>query len=220
MGIIRGWLGRLWVMIMDKKYNIIYADPPWSYGGSGKGCPEKHYQTMDTIDICKFDVKSISDDDCLLFIWGTWYKLKDCLQVLEAWGFRYISCAFVWAKTNKNYNPNQGSFFPSTDFELSDNSFFGLGSWTRSNTEFCLLGKKGKPKRYNNSISQLVYQPLTVHSKKPDQVRDAIVKLAGDLPRLEMFCRYPALGWDVFGNEVEASINIERIKDEKNTKAI
>lgn len=83
----------------------------------------------------------------------------------------------------------------------------GLGWWTRSNAEICLLAVKGKPRRKSAGVRQLIISPLEQHSKKPDVVRDNIVTLMGDLPRIELFARQPTTGWDVWGNEVDSSIS-------------
>ena len=85
----------------------------------------------------------------------------------------------------------------------------GLGWWTRNNAEICLLATKGKPKRVSACVRELVVSPIEQHSKKPDIVRDRIVELMGDLPRLEMFARQAPAGWDVWGNEVLNDVWIE-----------
>ncbi len=114
--------------------------------------------------------------------------LPEALKLIEAWGFTYKSIAFQWVKQNRSGN----------------GYFFGLGRWTRGNTEPCLIATKGKPKRISASVSQLVFSPLRRHSQKPDEVRDLIVELMGDLPRIELFARDTAPGWDAWGNEVPA----------------
>ena len=171
----------------DKKYNIIYADPPWSYKDKKcNGACEFHYKTMNIKDICNLPIKKITQKDCVLFLWVTYPMLKEGLELIEKWGFTYKTIAFQWVKQNKS-----GKGF-----------FFGLGRWTRGNTECCLLAVKGKPKRINNSISQLVFSPLEKHSKKPDIVREKIVDLIGNKERIELFARQTAEGWDCWGNEV------------------
>lgn len=161
----------------DKKYDIIYADPPWSY--SDKGCngnAAEHYPTMTVDEICKMPVNvagGIASDNCILFMWATYPMMKEALKVIEAWGFTYKSIAFQWVKQNRS----------------GKGYFFGLGRWTRGNTEPCLLAVKGKPKRISASVGQLVFSPLRRHSQKPDEVRDRIVELMGDLPRIELFAR-------------------------------
>ena len=166
----------------DKKYNIIYADPPWAYQTAVK---RTHYQRMKTQNICDLQVKDISDDNCVLFIWGTWTHVEDVQRVIKTWGFEYKTCAFLWYKKTKN-----------------NKAFFGMGSYTRANSEFCLIAMKGKLKRVNASIRQVIESEIEKHSKKPDEVRNNIVELYGDLPRIELFAREKSEGWDSWGNEL------------------
>jgi len=182
----------------DKKYNIIYADPPWKYWDSGDKNQAKHYDCMPIDAIAKLKVKNIMKENCILFMWVTFPILHQSFKIIESWGFKYSTCGFVWVKTNKNYNINQSSFLP---YESLD-SFWGLGSWTRSNVELCLIAKKGKIERKNKSIHQIIYEPVREHSRKPDCIRDKIAKLCGDLPRIELFARQKVEGWDCWGNEV------------------
>ena len=170
----------------DKKYMIIYADPPWSYNDQGCiGTMSEHYNGMTLEDICNLPVKDISDKDSILFLWATYPMLKEALRVIESWGFEYKSIAFQWIKLNPK----------------SKTPFYGLGRWTRGNTEPCLLATKGKPKRASTSVFQLIQEARRGHSRKPDIVRDKIVELMGDLPRIELFGREKIEGWEVWGNE-------------------
>ena len=189
-----------------KKYQIIYADPPWEYkfAGTRSEGTEDDYPTMKTKDICAFNVAELADDNCILFMWGIWTKLQDAIDVMKAWGFEYKTVGFVWVKTNKREKVTQYSFLPADSFD----EFFGMGMYTRSNTEFCLIGTKGKPQRISASVRQLVYTPIQQHSRKPDEVRERIVELMGDLPRVELFCRFPKDGWDVWGNQIEATVEV------------
>ena len=180
-----------------KKYQIIYDDPPWSYNDQGcQGTMANHYRGMNIEDICKLPVGGIADKDCVLFLWATYPMLKEALAVIEAWGFKYKSIAFQWIKLNKK----NGKYF------------YGLGRWTRGNTECCLLATKGKPKRKSASVFQIIEAPLKRHSEKPEIVRDKIIQLMGDLPRIELFARKENKlfdnfrGWDVWGNEVMGDI--------------
>ena len=122
----------------------------------------------------------------LLFLWATYPKIQEALDTIKKWGFTYKSIAFQWIKQNRKGN----------------GYFFGLGRWTRGNTECCLIAVKGKPKRKNNSVSQLIFSPLQKHSQKPDEVREKIIELIGDVPRIELFARESCDGWDCWGNEV------------------
>lgn len=176
-----------------KPYQIIYADPPWRYDQKGlQGAAEKHYSTMSLEDICKLPVGSISAKDSILFLWATFPQLPAALRVISAWGFKYKTVAFLWLKKNRK----------------ADSWFFGLGFWTRGNEEVCLLATRGHPKRESSKIHQFIISPIEAHSKKPDIVRDKIVELAGDVPRIELFARQTTPGWDVWGNEVTSSITL------------
>ena len=178
----------------SKKYNIIYADPPWQYARSKvQGAAEKHYRTMSVDDICQLPIAEICCKDCILFMWATFPQLREALQVIKAWGFDYKSVAFVWLKQNKS----------------GIGWFYGLGFWTRGNAEICLLATKGQPKRKSAKVHQFIISPLRSHSQKPDEARDKIVELVGDLPRVELFAREKADGWDTWGNEVECDIVLE-----------
>ena len=173
---------------IGKKYNIIYADPAWSYrdkalaGNRGAGCK---YKVMSIEDIENLPVSTLADDDCILFLWVTFPKLDECFKVIEKWGFEYKTVAFTWVKKYKN-----------------GGNFMGMGRWTRANAEVCLLATKGKPKRINAGVRQIIESVPEKHSKKPDIVRDKIVDLVGELPRVELFARNETDGWDVWGNEV------------------
>lgn len=176
-----------------ESYQIIYADPPWRYDQKGlQGAAEKHYSTMSLEDICRLPIESISAKDSILFLWATFPQLPAALRVISAWGFKYKTIAFLWLKKNRK----------------ADSWFFGLGFWTRGNAEVCLLATRGHPKRESNKVHQFIISPIEAHSKKPDIVRDKIVELAGDVPRIELFARQTTPGWDVWGNEVTSSITL------------
>ena len=178
-----------------KKYQIIYADPPWSYrdkalaGNRGAGCKYK-VQSKEWID--DLPVKEIADTDCVLFLWVTPPKLNECWDLINNWGFEYKTKAFTWIKKNKKANTN----------------FWGMGRWTRANSEDCLLCTKGKPKRINAGVHQVIESRIREHSRKPDETKERIIKLMGDLPRIELFARNKTEGWDVWGNEVESDIKL------------
>tara|TARA_R110000824_G_scaffold49590_1_gene139217 strand:+ start:226 stop:765 length:540 start_codon:yes stop_codon:yes gene_type:complete len=173
-----------------KKYNIIYADPAWyfkTYSDKGnKRSAVQHYDCMSIDDICNLPINSICDDDCMLFLWVIDPMLPEAIKVIESWGFKYKTVAFTWVKKNKK----------------SDNYFTGMGYYTRSNPEMCLLATKGKPKRISKSVRQLIVSKLQEHSKKPDCVRNKIVELCGDLSRIELFARNRYKGWDSWGNQI------------------
>jgi len=186
-----------------KKYQIIYADPPWSYQNYTNNTASRwvgnHYKTMSIDELCQLPVKDISEKDCILFLWVTPPTLLDGLKLMESWGFKYKTKGFCWLKKNKK----------------ADSVFWGMGYWTRSNTEDCLIGIKGRPKRLNAGIHQVIYSSVRKHSQKPDEVRDKIVSLLGDIPRIELFARQKIEGWDVWGNEVESDIELNNAERQK-----
>jgi len=178
-----------------KKYNIIYADPPWSfsskelqrYQGKRFTSIEKHYSVQNKQWIYNLPVDTIADKDCALFLWSTDAHLKEAIKTIEAWGFKYITVAFVWEKKTKNQK-----------------TVANLGAWTMKNYELCLLGTKGAMLKYKkvNNIYQKVEAERLRHSQKPDKIRKNIELLFGNLPRIELFARERPEGWDVWGNEV------------------
>ena len=170
-----------------QKYAIIYADPPWSYRNKGtRAAADKHYATMSIEDIKALPVADIAADDCALFLWATFPMLREALETIEAWGFEYKTLAFCWVKRNKK----------------SSGWFWGLGNWTRSNPEICLLAVKGRPQRVSASVHSLIEAPVGKHSAKPEESRERIVELVGDVLRIELFARERVPGWDVWGDEV------------------
>ena len=180
----------------NKKYNVIYADPPWAYhvySLKGKGrSAESHYPTMSIKDISALPVADIAAGDCALFMWVTFPCLQEAFDVIEVWGFQYKTVAFAWVKQNKK----------------SDSLFWGMGYWTRANVELCILATKGHPKRIDAGVHQVIMSHIEEHSKKPAETRDRIVKLMGDVPRVELFARQKTQGWDTWGNEVENDIEL------------
>lgn len=175
----------------NKKYNIIYADPPWNFKtysekGKQKKSAECHYRCMNIDNIYDLPINQIAADNCILFLWVTFPLLKEGLETIEKWGFTYKTIGFNWIKQNKK----------------SDSLFWGLGYWTRANSEICLLATKGKPKRISKSVHSVIMSKIREHSRKPDEVRNKIVELCGDMPRIELFARQSVDGWDCWGNEV------------------
>lgn len=126
-----------------------------------------------------------------LFLWATFPNIGEALKVMEAWGFTYKTAAFVWVKKN----PKSGT------------NFWGMGQYTRANAEVCLLGitpgfKAGERVK-SHRVHQIIEAPFEGHSRKPPEVRERIVELLGDVPRLELFARDRAKGWDSWGDELE-----------------
>jgi site-specific DNA-methyltransferase (adenine-specific) len=180
----------------NKKYNIIYADPPWHYGsksavnnttGSAIKPLSDHYSTMSLQELKNMPIKNMTKDDAACFMWVTDSHIDEALEVLRSWGFAYKTIAFNWVKTTSkgNYCKN-------------------VAPWTMKSSEICLLGIKGRMTKYKqaNNIESLVIAQRTQHSQKPNEVRKRIEDLFGDLPRIELFAREKTDGWDVWGDEI------------------
>ena len=180
---------------LEKKYQIIYADPPWQY--KSKECLAKksilngslntHYNTLTIEDIKKLPISTIADKDSLLFLWVVSPMLDDCIEVLKTWGFKYSTIAFIWYKQKTN-----------------------PGSYTMSECEICLVGKKGKipENRGERNIRQFLSEARGKHSQKPDEIRKRIEKMFPAHNKIELFARQKTEGWDVWGNEVENDIKL------------
>ena len=176
----------------DKKYQIIYADPPWEYKASGSGnrVVGSKYETLNIEDIKRMPIQNICNDTSILFMWVTFPRLEQGMEAIKAWGFQYYGLGFDWVKMNKK----------------SDTPFWGMGYYTRQNTEICLIGVKKSMKQrikpqVRNELS-VVHSKIREHSRKPDEIRESIVNICGDVPRIELFARQEFDGWDCWGNEV------------------
>lgn len=185
-----------------QKYKIIYADPPWAYSNwkgkrETKRTAESHYSVMTIDDIKSLPVGDIADKDSVCFMWVVSPELPKCIEILKAWGFEYKTVAFVWDKETK-YGKNH----------------FGMGYYTRPGAELCLLGKRGKGvPRINAGVRQVQRHKTGLHSQKPSEFRDLIIDLFGDVPRVELFARQLAEGWDSWGNEIVSSNVFENVND-------
>jgi len=186
-------------------YSIIYADPPWSYtrtvgnGVLNRRDGEVYYPSMSVsaLEALGYHIRRISRKNSALLLWATMPCLPDAIRVMESWGFKYKTCWCTWVKTNK----------------AGDKPFFGVGYYTRSNAELCLLGVKGKIASFKklvanevrngnpNSLSSICIEQPRQHSRKPSTVRNNIVTFFGDVPRLELFAREQTPGWCVLGNQ-------------------
>ena len=180
---------------MSTGYQVIYADPPWQYDNAFQNDPAfggVTYRQMSTPAICEVPVRQIADKNCALFLWVTMPMLQHGFRVMEAWGFEYVTCAFTWVKQN------------SSSFGI----YSGLGHWTNANAELCLLGRMGKLERRASDVKQIMLAPVLEHSRKPPEIRERIVRLLGDIPKIELFARRKYQGWDVWGDEVESDISL------------
>ncbi len=214
--------------VPDNTYSLVYADPPWSYArqiGNGvlnKKDGEVQYATMSNADIVGLgeQVKRITRKNSALLLWATMPNLEVALETIKSWGYTYKTCFATWVKTTK----------------AGDKPFFGVGYYTRSNAELCLLGVRGRIATYKNALDgeerfgnpnsmtsivlddvgdTLVEQPRQ-HSRKPDKVRENIVRFFGDVPRVEFFARESTVGWATLGNQsdkFDAQTTLANAKD-------
>lgn len=212
----------LFADLPDKKYNLIYCDPPWSYNNDKsvglQGLASAHYSTVSLNKLCQLDVPAICEKDCIMLTWCVWPKLGDALKLMEAWKFNYVSSFLVWLKLEKSGNPR-----------------LNIGWWLRSNTEFVIVGTKGNVSALKNKdflcrTSQILQTtdgvevefgpeiPVIetigrgVHSRKPEEVRVIIEKAFPHAKKIELFARGPVEGWDVWGNQAGSEMDVELAK--------
>ncbi len=164
------------------KYRVIYADPPWSYGGSMNetyGTADKHYPTMSLEDLCIMPVPDITEDNAVLFLWVTSPLLEDAFKVINAWGFKY-KASFVWDKVKHV-----------------------MGHYNSVRHELLLICTKGSCVPENMKLFDSVYEEeRTEHSKKPEFFREVIDTIYPSGKRIELFARRPVEGWETYGNQV------------------
>ena len=180
-----------------QKYEVVLADPPWHFQSWApeKAGREVPYNTMSLDDIKALPVQDIAADDCVLFLWIVWPNLLDAIEVIKAWGFEYKTCAFAWIKAD-------GSQVDMFHEEVKAD--MGLGYWTRANSEVCLLGTRGSPRRVDAGVRQAIIEPRREHSRKPSCVYDRIERLMGrDTRRIELFARTQRANWHCWGNQTD-----------------
>jgi N6-adenosine-specific RNA methylase IME4 len=196
---------------LPKQYfRAILADPPWHFqtwararkSGAGIACraSKPAYATMIDEDIAALPLADLAAPDCVLFMWTCWPVLQRSFHILEAWGFKYKTCAFSWMKGDP-YRLWADEYTPR----------MGLGYWTRANTEPCLLATRGKPKRIAADIRQGILEQPREHSRKPDCVHERIERLVAG-PYLELFARARRDGWTVWGNQTDKFTEAPRKK--------
>lgn len=226
MAAINGDARAMDLAAFDGPYQTIVADPPWWYAPRNKlrqdgTTPSQgigachHYDQLSTDEIAAMPVAQLAAGRCHLYLWATCPLLPDALQVMDAWGFRWATVAFVWVKMNAGrWQAAQARVWQRGMFEPADAcvaafldglAFFGPGFYTGSNVELVLLGTRGKPFAHavGCKASQLVFAPRRGHSAKPEAVQDRIEWMYPDaMPRLELFARRALPGWTAWGNEV------------------
>lgn len=190
------------------KYGVIAADPPWHFKnfsilGESKN-PVKLYPCLAVETMARFPVAELAAEDCALFLWVTGpflqFEMPDGRTapnyLAHAWGFpHYSGTGFVWVK----HNPVSGKYH------------FGPGYGTRKNVEFCLHYRRGKPKRQDAGVPELLVAPRGAHSEKPSEAYLRMERLVAG-PYCELFARKPRGGWTVLGNEIDGLDLAEAIR--------
>lgn len=181
------------IPLPSEKYGVVYADAAWKWSGGKKGRPQ-HYPRMSIAEIAALPVQDITLPDCWLFFWitGPHLALGSHLPIMKAWGFKPSAMGFVWIKTLKRQ---------PTLFMVEEDLHTGQGYTTRKNAEFCLIGRKGNPKRLSAAIHEVIIAPVREHSRKPEEAWQRIERYAAG-PYIELNSRTERQGWDHWGNEV------------------
>lgn len=221
------------------KFQILYIDPPWKYNSRAnhktrfRGGADGHYPLMAIKDIKAMPIADIAKDRAILFMWATFPFLKEQLEVIEAWGFKYTTIGFLWVKLNPR--GQKWPFDSKKQYVTYDNmfhtTFFGVGFYSKSCCEPCLIATRGRPLRpISNKVSSLVISPRGEHSRKPNEVRDRIIQLYGDVPRIELFGRPDNLidplfpksdnGWVTLGNAIDGKDIRESIGEIRDMEAL
>lgn len=173
------------------KFNIIYADCPWEFSDKlkcGNRGSSLKYGELTFADLKNLPINKIAADDCVLCLWCPAALLPNGLDLIKEWGFEYKTILFNWVKLTRKHA----------------RLYFGLGHYTRGGSEFCLLGVRGKPKVICKSVRQVQFDYVgKQHSHKPDKIRKEIVKLFGDVARIELFARQRYDGWLGLGDEID-----------------
>jgi N6-adenosine-specific RNA methylase IME4 len=191
------------------KFSIMYSDFPWTFpkrknnkSKFGQGV-HGHYPVMKIEELKAVPWGDLAADNCAWFYWATTSRtddsdLIDKLQIPKDHGFRLVNIGYNWVKLNK----------------VSKTPFFGPGRYTKSSSELCFLYIKGKMEVKSNRVHSLVMHEMGEHSQKPSIIKDKIVELFGDLPRIEIFSRMSTEGWHSIGDEISGNsiqVDIEKM---------
>jgi len=188
---------------MNTKYDVILADPTWSFRvwnkdtGNGRSAIS-HYPVMEIDELCALPIRELAEANCALFLWAVWPSLFDFVPpLLDAWGFKYKSLAWIWVKAKKD-----GNGFAT-----------GMGYYSRANSEPCLLAIRGNMPVAAHDVLAVIHSPRRAHSQKPDEQYAKIERLYPNAKYLELFARHKREGWDAWGNEIQNDITLtnERI---------
>lgn len=183
-------------LVEPKRYGVILCDPPWQFRNGGNGAAKHHYPTMTPAELAQLPVATLARPDAVLLMWTTWSQLNVALGLIDQWGFQYIT-GMPWVKIQ-------------ADEEVLRPTY-GVGQWVRGCSEPILIARRGKVRPPQTHYLGILSERME-HSRKPESLHQYAEGFPG--PYLEMFARRPVDGWDVWGNEVEESIQITNHKGE------
>jgi len=179
----------------DGPYDLLYPDPPWpfrTYSNKGQGrSASRHYSTMSIDALKQLPIGDIAEPNSVMVMWVYDPLLPECIEVLQAWSFKFVTRPFTWVKVARDGSPRMGT-----------------GYYSRRGSETAIIGKRGKGlKRHSKSVREVIMAPRREHSRKPDEARDRLEQLFGDVRRIELFARRTAPGWDAWGDEIAETLS-------------
>lgn len=199
------------------QYSILLLDPPWKYNSRAnhktrfRGGACGHYPLMTMHEIAALPIEQLAAKDCALLMWCTFPYLDQQIRLFEHWKFRFRTQFLTWIKLNPrgfdlpkddpNYRPGKQYVLYSDG--MFHSVFFGVGYYSKSNPEVCLLGMRGQLPTVSDAVSSVILAPRRAHSRKPDEAYERIEGVFGDVPRIELFARQAAPGWSVLGNAID-----------------
>lgn len=202
-----------------KYYDILYIDPPWQFNKRSNtstkfgGGAMAHYSTMPMSEIKALDFSLPLKPNALVYCWITLAKLQECITAIQSPTLKLVATGFVWIKTN----PKLSTSIITTDkpqiyYQNKGYSkpFYGVGNYTASNAEICLIFRKGKMLKYENKVSQVIISPRDKHSKKPIEAYDKLETMYphSKFSKLELFARNTMAYFDTIGDELN-NINVK-----------
>lgn len=172
------------------KFGTIYADPPWEFRDQLDDSRKKPYETMSFIQLWNLPVRDLAEKNSHLYLWVPNSHIKDGLLIMESWGYKYYT-NIVWVKLT-----SKGKLW------------FGMGRNFRNSTELLLFGVRGSLRTSTRNTRNIIFAKRpNLHSAKPTEAYELIEKNSPS-PKLELFARSKREGWEVWGNEVESTIDI------------
>ena len=212
-----------------KLYDILLVDPPWRFNKRSNtntkfgGGAMKHYPTMSMDEIKALDFTLAMKENALMYCWVTLAKLPQCIDALEKHNLKFVTTGFVWVKTNPigHDKPLDGINIYDSNEQSYRKPFYGVGNYTASNAEICLIFRKGKMVKHHKKVSQIIISPRDKHSKKPSETYELmeIMYPKEHFDKLEIFGRNSAEGFDTVGNQfndIDIVDFLEKYKENSN----